>query len=73
MIPCGGKMPGARISDFGFYFLIITGILAGCLIFWAMKVCCEEQEEWERRQAERSSNQPGIEQVDARTLQRGAA
>ncbi len=56
MIPVGGKMLGARITDGGFWAVIIVAVLAGALILAAMKITFDEagSTEEEKRKHERS-------------------
>jgi hypothetical protein len=51
----GGSSLGSRISDFGFYFLIVTGLITGGIFFYAMKVCMEEAENSGKTEEERQA------------------
>jgi hypothetical protein len=44
MLACGVKIPGARISDFGFYLVFLISLLAGAAILMGMKLAFEEDE-----------------------------
>ena len=39
-----GRIPGARISDFGFYLVFLVSLLAGAAILMGMKLAFEEDE-----------------------------
>lgn len=39
-----GRIPGARISDFGFILVFLVSLLAGAAILMGMKLAFEEDE-----------------------------
>ncbi len=59
----GGSSPGSRISDFGFYFLIVTGLITGGIFFYAMKVCMEDAANWDKPEEERRAAKQKVEQI----------
>ena len=43
MIPSFGRVPGGRISDWGFWTVVIVAVLAGATIIMGMKLVFEEE------------------------------